>query len=369
MAELLKHIYRDSFFKEFNSIAKQALSGWDARAFDKKVKNKDWENMELKQRMRQLSTCLHAMLEGGYSKKLSAVLKMVEGIRKGSGLQYGGLAYIFLADFVEQYGLDDFDRSFKAMEKINMITSCEFAIRPFLLKDQKAVMKQMLAWSKHAHPNIRRFASEGCRPRLPWAMAIPDLKKDPSPILPILENLKDDPSVYVQKSVANNLNDISKDHPGLVLSIATKWKGQSPVTDWILKHGCRGLLKSGHAETLHLFGTGGNVKCKLSNFVLDKNTLRIGDVFQFSFDLRLQEAAARTLRIEYIIYFKKAGNTPSKKIFKINERSYSPGVGYSFSKKHSFKDLTTRKHYAGMHTIAIIINGKELARKEFELRP
>jgi 3-methyladenine DNA glycosylase AlkC len=366
MAEPLKNIYDDHFFKEFNQIAKKVIPSWEARAFDNTVKNKDWPQMELKQRMRHLSRSLFNALQGSYAKKLPQVLKMVQYIYS-SEVRYSGLAYMFLADFVEQFGVDEMDRSFKAMEKINMITSCEFAIRPFLLANQDKVMEQMLQWSKHSHQNIRRFASEGCRPRLPWAMAIPRLKKDPSAILPILENLKADESVFVQKSVANNLNDISKDHPELVLALAKKWKGENKITDWILKHGCRGLLKAGHAATLDLFGTASNVKCALSNFKLSAEKVKLGGKLQFEFELEVKEKKSAALRIEYMVYFKKAGKTPSKKIFKINERVYAPGVVHKFSKTHSFADLTTRKHYKGEHGIAIIVNGKEMGRVLFEL--
>ena len=104
----------------------------------------------------------------------------------------------------------------------------------------------MLKWSKHKDPRVRRLASEGCRPRLPWAMALPDFKRDPSKILPILEQLKADSDVWVRKSVANNLNDISKDNPELAISIFKKWLGGNKETDWIVKHAARTLLKQGN---------------------------------------------------------------------------------------------------------------------------
>lgn len=323
--------------------------------------------MELKQRMRQLSTTLYEYFAGSYKNKLMLLLKLVDNLPAQSKMPYTGLAYMYIPDFVAQYGLNDVDLSLKAMEKINMVTSCEFAIRPFLLQDEKKVMKQMLAWSKHPHENMRRFASEGCRPRLPWAIAIPSFKKDPAPVLAILENLKADDAEYVQRSVANNLNDISKDHPGLVINIAKEWQGFSPATDWIIKHACRGLLKSGHKDALHLFGTGADVKCNIGDLVISRPSLKIGEAFQFDFQLQLKEKAARKLRIEYIIHYLKANGTHSKKVFKINEGQYKPGTFYSFSRKHSFKDLTTRKHHAGKHVIAIIVNGNECARQDFTL--
>jgi 3-methyladenine DNA glycosylase AlkC len=158
-------------------------------------------------------------------------------------MEDGGLVYIFLPDYIEQYGLEDFESSVKAIENVTRFVSCEFAVRPFILKYGGTMMKKMRTWSLHKSYHVRRLSSEGSRPRLPWAISIPELKKDPSPILPILENLKNDPSEWVRRSVANNLNDIAKDHPGLVIELARKWKGISRETDAIIKHGSRTLLK------------------------------------------------------------------------------------------------------------------------------
>lgn len=367
MAEPLKYIYNDIFFTELKSSIQKAIPGFDSKKFITAVKNEEWKNMELKQRMRHLSTTLHDHLKGDYPAKLSQLLQLAELLNDQSNVQYSGLAYMYIPDFLEQYGLNDIDISLKAMENISMITSCEFAIRPFLLANEKKVMKQMLAWSKHKHQNLRRFASEGCRPRLPWAMAIPSFKKDPSPILPILENLKNDPSLFVQKSVANNLNDISKDHPQLVIEIAKRWQGTSPAADWIIKHACRGLLKSGHKDALLLFGTAADVKCKVSDIQLSKHSVKKGEEFQFSFELELHQKKNAKLRIEYVVYYKKANGSLSKKVFKVNEAFFDHSRTYTFSRKHSFKDLTTRKHHAGDHAIAIVVNGNEFSKKMFML--
>ncbi len=137
-------------------------------------------------------------------------------------------------EYVENFGLEHYDISMSAMEFITQFISCEYAIRPFIIRYPGKAMKQMLQWSKHESLHVRRFSSEGCRPRLPWAMALPALKKDPTLILPILENLKDDSSEFVRKSVANNLNDIAKDNPDTVLGIVKRWQGNS--TPYRLDH-------------------------------------------------------------------------------------------------------------------------------------
>ena len=144
------------------------------------------------------------------------------------------------------------------------------------------MMLQMLEWSLHESYKVRRFASEGSRPALPWAMAVPFLKKSPALILPILENLKNDPSEWVRRSVANNLNDISKIQPEIVLEIAASWKGISSETDAIIKHGCRSLLKQGHADILLHYALESK-HIELDHFLITTPTVQIGDSLAFSF--------------------------------------------------------------------------------------
>lgn len=363
MAEPLKNIYTPEFFDQFAATLKKVKPSFKPKDFLKQIFDDQWKTFELKQRMRHIAAVLNKNLPGNYKDKLTTVVQIIEAYQQ-KGVK-GGFEYMFLPDFIEQFGMDDFERSLEAMETVTQFASCEFAIRPFLLKHQQKVMKQMLKWSKHPHPHVRRFASEGCRPRLPWAMAVPALKKEPSPILPILENLKDDPSLFVRKSVANNLNDIAKDHPDIVAAIAKQWKGHSNETDWIIRHGCRTLLKKAHPATHALFGLHAP-DCEIVNLKLNRNKLTIGDRLGFSFELKTGKKTSK-LRLEYAVYYVKAGNKLSRKIFQLTERNFEPSSTYSFKKEQRFEDFTTRRHYPGNHKIAIVVNGKEMALKHFDL--
>jgi 3-methyladenine DNA glycosylase AlkC len=267
---------------------------------------------------------------------------------------------------VECYGLDNWDISIPALALFTQYSSSEFAIRPFLAKDPKKGMGHMLQWAKDENPHLRRLASEGCRPRLPWAMALSGFKKDPTPILPILETLKDDPSEYVRMSVANNLNDISKDHPGLVLEISEKWLGQSKNTDWIVKRACRTLLKEGNTQALLLFGFGDPGHIDVKKLTFSTPSLTIGDDFRFTFEMSFESDEEFRIRLEYGIDFVKANGKLSRKIFQIREASFEPGT-HTISRKHSFQDLSTRKHYPGQHRMAIIVNGVEKLNAKFDL--
>jgi len=211
---------------------------------------------------------------------------------------------------------------------------------------------------------VRRLSSEGCRPRLPWAMGLPDFKKDPSPILPILENLKADPSEYVRRSVANNLNDIGKDHPEIALQIARAWKGKSPETDWIIKHGCRTLLKRGHETALNLNGFDPKAKASVKE-VTHSAKVAIGDRLDFGFTFLSQEKKSTRFRLEYAVDYQTRSGKVSRKIFKLTENTFEPFEPIQILRKQSFKDLTTRKHFKGRHYLRIFANGRELAGSEF----
>jgi 3-methyladenine DNA glycosylase AlkC len=228
-------------------------------------------------------------------------------------------------------------------------------------------MAYMRAWAEDKNHHVRRLASEGCRPRLPWASALPAFKKDPTLILLVLEKLKDDESEYVRKSVANNLNDISKDHPDLVLDICERWYGVSRNTDWIVKHACRSLLKAGNERALALFSFADPAGISVEKLALDQFVLAIGAALRFSFELVVNTEEPRQLRLEYRVYYLKASGKSSAKIFQLREDTFPPGR-HPISRKHSFEERTTRKHYPGQHHLSIVVNGLEMAKVSFELR-
>lgn len=257
MAEPFKNMYNKQFFDLFTKDLRLVIDDFDAHGFVSQIMDDEWEGRELKQRWIHITSILKKFLPADYKEAIAKILELLDHVKStrsdfsviddtkfGLMLEYG----VILNNYVEQYGLDDYETSVKAIEKITQFTSCEFVTHPFIIKYPDEMMKQMLVWSKHGHWGVRRLASEGCRPRLPWAMALPNLKKDPTPIIPILENLKNDPARFVRLSVANNLNDIAKDNPEIVIDLAKKWKGESKEVDWIIKHGCRTLLKQGNPE-------------------------------------------------------------------------------------------------------------------------
>jgi len=360
MAEPLKNIFfTEITINKFADEITKTYPEFDKTLFINKVYVREWEEKELKARMHHITICLHETLPKDYKKALSVLLKIADKIT--------GIEGMCLPDFAEKFGLDYWDKSLSALKEFTKYSSSEFAIRPFIIKDLEKAMKYMLELSTNDNEHIRRFSSEGCRPRLPWAMALSDLKKDASLILPILENLKSDSSEYVRKSVANNLNDISKDHPELVLNICEKWNGYSKHTDWIIKRACRTLLKAGNPRAMLLFGYSQPDKLDIKKLKLKSSTIKIGEDIEFSFDLISKNKGNSKIRLEFAIDYLKSNGKLSPKVFMIAEKEFSSG-NHNIKKKHSFKERTTRKHYAGVHGIKIIVNGIEKAADEFTLR-
>ena len=366
MPEPLKNLYTKNFFDGLAFAFEEALPMYDHSRYLRLVFNKDWKSMELKQRVRHAALCLQDFLPASFPKAAPQLVKASKLLRERSQKGYGYFC-IFLCDYVEVFGLDHFKESMNAIEQVTQLASAEFCIRQFILKYPKATMEQLMEWSTHKSQDVRRLASEGCRPRLPWAIALPVFKKDPSLILPILENLKTDESEYVRRSVANNLNDIAKDNPEVVLKLISRWKGKHSYTDQIIKHGCRTLLKKGNVVALKHLGYESACKVKVENFIILKKKIKMGESLNFSFDFKLQEKKSHKLRLEYGIDYRKSNGKSNRKIFKVTEGKFEPGKIYSIERKQRFQDLTTRKHYPGMHSIAILINGNECCSENFNL--
>lgn len=343
----------------FAESLKKVYPLFDSEEFVNTVCDKDWPARELKEKMRHTALSLHKFLPENYPEALEILLKIIPYVK--------GFEAIVLPDYIEVYGLDYWDISMAALGEVTKCGSSEFGIRSFLIKDLKGAMEYMHRWSESEDFRVRRFSSEGCRPGLPWAMAVPALKKDPLLIFPILEKLKNDPEEFVRKSVANNLNDISKNQPKLVLDICERWFGQNENTDWIVKHACRTLLKEGNTRAMLLFGFANPGKMKVENLSVSDSSPKIGDDITFSFDLVLETEQKQKIRIEYITHYVKANGKTSPKVFQIKEVELKPGK-HSVTKKHTFADMSTRKHYSGEHTFEVVINGEKKGSVKVDLK-
>ena len=356
MAEQLKNLYSKEFIEKLANRLFLAFTNFEKEDFINSIFDTSWQNLELKQRMRHIAITLNKYLPLSYKKQLE-ILKEVKK-------DFTGLEAMIFQDFVEVFGLDDFDESMKALEVFTQDASSEFAIRQFILKYEEQTMNQMKIWAKSKNEHLRRLSSEGCRPRLPWAISLPKFKQNPTKPLEIIELLKNDKSLYVRKSVANNLNDISKDNPQLVIKFVKENLGSTKELDWICKHASRTLLKKGDKQILELFNFDKSHHINLIDFCYDKS-VNIDENLSFSFEINSDENIGN-IRVEYVIYYLKSNNIHNKKVFMISQNEIKLS-SKKFTKKQSFKNMTTRKHYLGKHFIAILINGEEILKKEFYL--
>lgn len=362
MAEPLKNMYNHAFFADLIVALRSAYPAFDAAQFLACIYDDDWESRELKQRMRHISQTLARLLPSDYRAALDILLRAAPAL---NGYTFETMIF---PDFVEIYGLSDWDASLPALEQFTQQSSAEYAVRPFILQDQGRMMAQMEQWANHQSHHVRRLASEGCRPRLPWAVALPAFKADPSPILPILEQLKLDESDYVRRSVANNLNDISKDHPQVVLDTLKQWQTHdSPHMRWMISHALRTLLKQGNAQALELLGYSGATTFTVSNLTLEPLTVVMGGDVTITFTIQSLSDAVQNLMVDYVMHFQGANGQLRPKVFKLKKIALAPGETLTITRKHTFKPITTRSYYPGQHAVEIQINGILSERKHFTL--
>ena len=357
MAERLKYLYTPELVTNIATKIKHEHKDFDEHTFVQSVFDNNWDDKELKQRMRHITHVLHALLPKNYQQAL-AILKPVSS-------QFTGFETMCFPDYVELYGLDYFEDSVSALAYFTQYSSSEFAVRPFIQRYGDKMMQQMVVWTQSDNEHIRRLATEGCRPRLPWAMALPVFKQDPTSVIYLLEQLKDDNSLYVRRSVANNLNDIAKDHPQKVADIAMQWLGFSKDRDWLVKHACRTLLKQAHPDVMTLFGFNLPDAICINNFNL-QSQVNMGEKLHFSFCLTTKAQKLGKLRIEFAVDFMKKNGKQARKIFKVSESNYQEQTK-KVEKYFSFKVISTRQYYVGKHGLAILVNGVELILGSFQL--
>ncbi|MFZ5917018.1 MAG: DNA alkylation repair protein [Chloroflexota bacterium] len=328
---------------------------FDRQIFLERAFDADWPGRELKQRIRHLSGVLQDQLPADYRAALDVLRQAMPGVE--------GIVLWVFTDYVEVYGLDDWEASISALKAFTQRMSAEFAIRPFIVRYPERTMAQMLTWAGHESAEVRRLASEGCRPRLPWGIRLQALVADPSPILPILERLKDDESESVRKSVANNLNDISKDHPDVVLEVLARWREhETSEIRWITNHALRTLVKKGHPGALELLGHSADVAVAVHNLAVEPHSIRIGDSVTLSFDVESLADEPQSLVIDYVVYHLRANGALSPKVFKLTRKTIQPGEMLHIVKKHSLAPVTTRRYYPGEQAIEPKINGQLCGR-------
>jgi 3-methyladenine DNA glycosylase AlkC len=368
---LFKDQLNEGLAAVFGQAIKRVYADFDEAAFVAQI-GPQLPPLELKERVAVFSAALRDHLPGEYGTAVSLLLQLLppetppeEGIINGDL----GWALWSVAHFVEVYGLEEFDVSLGAMHAITKSFSCEFAIRPFLVRYPEQTLAILADWTADPSPHVRRLVSEGTRPRLPWGMRLNQFIADPTPALALLEPLKDDPVEYVRRSVANHLNDVTKDNPEAALATLRRWNAGSPSPEvtWITRHALRSLVKAGHPDALALLGFA-PPQIHLSDFTITPPAIQMGEAVTVSFTLHNETGEAQGLVVDYVIHFVKANGATSGKVFKLKTAVIPPHTALPIRKTHKITPITTRRYYPGVHRLDIQVNGQVLGGGQFELR-
>jgi 3-methyladenine DNA glycosylase AlkC len=316
--------------------------------------------LSIMERVRHIADALHGALPADYPTALDIVRDMAPRLTHG-------FQAVAVTEFVGRYGLRDVDRSLHALAQLTRFGSAEFAIRPFLAQDCRRTLETMLRWCADEDEHVRRLASEGSRPRLPWAARVPALKDDPTLAAPILEALKADPSRYVRKSVANHLNDIGKDRPDWLVDRLSAWASDDPHTVWITRHALRTLIKQGDPRALALVGAGQAAAIEVRRFSIEPSTVRLGETISITIDLLSAADAGQRLVIDYRVHYVRGRGKTAAKVFKIRTYDLAAGEAATFRIRQEIGDFSTRRHYPGRHDVDLLVNGQVLASAAFDL--
>lgn len=361
---LLKELVHAEFLDRLGGALRRETPAFDAVAFRQTVLGPGWEALELKARIRRTAEVLYAHLALPFPDAAEVLVRVSERLYAELNPNPYGLQLVCLSEVGEIYGRAHPEAAFRLFEWSTRVGTAEFAVRPFLLADPAGSLARLERFARHEDQHVRRLASEGSRPRLPWGMALKPFQRDPSPTLPILERLKTDPSDYVRRSVANHLNDIAKDHPELALDLAERWLGTHPHTDALVRHAMRVLIKRAHPRALALFGWRPEAAVREARIAIHPQAPRIGASARIAFGFVLDTAAP--VRADYVVGYRKADGSIREKVFVGVERHLEAG-SHRFERTHSFREMTTRKHHAGTHTLELMVNGMRVARAGFEL--
>lgn len=363
MAEPLKNLLHPGVVTDIADRIARGASAFDREKF-LRLAGDGLETLELMQRSLKIRDALVETLPQPFP-EAAAILAACLPRDDAPGLS--GWALLPLSQYVALRGLGEFDLSLSLLRALTPHFTAEFGIRVFIDRDQERALATIHSWTQDTNHHVRRLASEGTRPRLPWAMRLPKLIRDPKPILPILTALLDDPEDYVRRSVANSLNDIAKDHPDLVVAfVAGHIVDASPERRQLLRHASRTLLKQGHPDALGNFGFAPPAGIN-ARFSLDRSEIVLGESLGLRLAVSHDAETSQKVMIDYAVHHRKANGASSPKVFKWTSATLAPGRSIEIEKRHAIRPITTRRYYPGAHRIVILVNGQEAAEAGFDL--
>jgi 3-methyladenine DNA glycosylase AlkC len=330
-------------------------------------------DLELLDRGKHISRALGAHLPASYPEAIDVILRSLGPEHQSDELVGAGMAPFFYMPhlvFVAERGLDHFDLSMQAQHELTRRFSAEFSIRPYIAKDPERTFSVLRRWTQDKNPHVRRLVSEGTRLRLPWAARVGWLDEHPERVLELLDLLKDDPAPVVRRSVANNLNDLGKVHPQLLIRTCAAWlENASEERRALVEHALRSAVKRGSNDALRLLGYGGKASVAIENVRFEPRRVAIGGRVSIGFVVRSRTRSPQSLLVDLAVHFVKATGKTSRKVFKLKRVSLPPRSRQAFRATVSLKVHTTRKPQPGMHDVDVLINGMPFPIGAFRVTP
>lgn len=403
MAERLKDFFDERVVRGIARDLRRAHHPFDERSFVQEGLS-GLDDLELTQRAWHLAEAMQRHLPTSFPEAARILVASLDDALPSldpTGMEpFRYLPHVF---FVAKYGLEHFEPAMDAQYELTQRFTAEFSVRPFLVRHPEATYERLMHWTGDPNVHVRRLVSEGTRPRLPWAPRLRAFQRDPRPVVDLLERLKDAPERYVQRSVANNLNDIGKDHPQVLVEVCRNWTVPDPHTAgprepqpqragsrqaqsqarqgqasqarspqaqgrrWIVRHALRSLVKLGHPAALELLGVGEKPRVRIDAVRLAPQ-VSIGGELRFSFDLASTTRTDQELLVDYAVHFVKANGAARPKVFKLKKLSLPAASRVRLSSKISFRPMTTRTHHPGQHHIDLLINGVPHPLGDFDVR-
>jgi len=324
-----------------------------------------FETLSFGDRMRKITQGLYDFLPKDFERSAHYLIQALGPPIQTQELEgYEGFYIMPMSHYIAEYGQEYYETSMQALLAMTQRFTAEFPIRTFLINNETETLQRLHTYTQHPNCHVRRLASEGSRPRLPLAQRLHAFVKDPTPVLALLDALKNEPTRLVQRSIANNLNDIAKDNPDRVTEFLQKWK-EAKVKDvaWIINHATRSLVKEGHKPTLRLLGFDPEIKVLKSAINLRSSTIILGESLNFEVQLHFENEEEEKVVIDYLLHFKKANAETKPKVFKLTTKTIPPKASLNLQKKHPIKFATTRAYYEGIQFIELQVNGNIIGKK------
>lgn len=327
------------------------------------------ETLELKQRVHHLIEVMAKHLPDDFQTTAAILGRIRQNWDNGNpDDNLRSFAAWPIVDYVSIYGIQDPKTALPLLRYLTPMFSAEFAVRPFLNQHPDTTYHEMMLWCLDSDEHVRRLASEGIRPRLPWGTQLTQFIDDPAPVISLLNNLIDDPSDYVRRSVANNLNDISKDHPKLTIETCQRWLSDKvEARQWIIRRATRTLVKAGNPKVFPLLGYTRNPQLQPLSIELSSRQIKLGESLKMSVKIISQSDNNQSMVLDYAIHFVKANGQTAAKVFKWKNLQLKPRQSVQLEKFHTIKPITTRTYYPGTHSIELLINGKAKCHIPFDL--